>query len=92
MDDFGDRSNQNATSAREVVEETSRTNRDLIAWSKLSKFSRPGGLNRFIFFGYRASMKFKIEIDNDNDMTRKITCFEIVFEKIKIVLSFYYFF
>lgn len=92
MDDFGDRSNQNATSAREVVEETSRTNRDLIAWSKLSKFSRPGGLNRFIFFGYRASMKFKIEMDNDNDMTRKITCFEIVFEKIKIVLSFYYFF
>lgn len=92
MDDFGDRSNQNATSAREVVEETSRTNRDLIAWLKLSKFSRPGGLNRFIFFGYRASMKFKIEIDNDNDMTRKITCFEIVFEKIKIVLSFYYFF
>lgn len=92
MDDFGDRSNQNATSAREVVEETSRTNRDLIAWSKLSKFSRPGGLNRFIFFGYRASMKFKIEIDNDNDMTRKITCFEIVFEKIKIVLSFHYFF
>lgn len=92
MDDFGDQSNQNATSAREVVEETSRTNRDLIAWSKLSKFSRPGGLNRFIFFGYRASMKFKIEIDNDNDMTRKITCFEIVFEKIKIVLSFYYFF
>lgn len=92
MDDFGDRSNQNATSAREVVEETSRTNRDLIAWSKLSKFSQPGGLNRFIFFGYRASMKFKIEMDNDNDMTRKITCFEIVFEKIKIVLSFYYFF
>lgn len=92
MDDFGDRSNQNATSAREVVEETSRTNRDLIAWSKLSKFSRPGGLNRFIFFGYRLLMKFKIEIDNDNDMTRKITCFEIVFEKIKIVLSFYYFF
>lgn len=92
MDDFGDRSNQNATSAREVVEETSRTNRDLIAWSKLSKFSRPGGLNRFIFFGYRASIKFKIEMDNNNDMTRKITCFEIVFEKIKIVLSFYYFF
>lgn len=92
MDDFGDQSNQNATSAREVVEETSRTNRDLIAWSKLSKFSRPGGLNRFIFFGYRASMKFKIEMDNDNDMTRKITCFEMFLRKSKLYFRFTIFF
>lgn len=68
MDDFGDRSNQNATSARE---ETSKTNRDLIAWSKLSKIPRfhlidlklNFSANRFIPIGqnFQASMKFKIE-------------------------------